>query len=200
MNPKYDVKFIEDECALALAPLNIEMKSGTGTIPINGDFFGWIGLNVGHHKNFIRINPFIGVHCPPIMKLTATAGGKKYRPKEIATFAVFLGTLCPHVEQFIFTDETDIRVEAERLSSIVDEFGIPYMKNIANYPALISLLEARISSLGGYPQRYAAALYLSGNSQRAVDFIDNEIVLLKDDNETDVITALENLRKLMRAN
>lgn len=200
MHPRNDVKSIETKCALALARVGIETKAGIGTIPLSEQSLGWVGLNAGHHENFTRINPFIGVHCPAIMKMTAAAGGKRYRAKEIATFAVFLGTLCPHVKQFIFTDETDVSAEAERLSAVVAEFGIPYMKKIANYPALLPLLEERIPSLGGYPQRYAAALYLGGDEERAIEFIDSEIILLKNDNETDVIDALENLKKFMLTN
>lgn len=200
MGQKNDVKIVEVECAKALAQIGIETKSGIGTMPINGDFLGWVGLNSGRHEGFIRINPFVGVHCPAIMKMAAMAEGKKYRPKEIATFAVFLGTLCPHVEQFIFTDETDVVMEAERLSSVVAEFGIPYMETIASYPALLPILEARVPNLGGYPQRYAAALYLNGDARRAEEFIDGEIVSLERGNEIEVIASLENLKQLMLSN
>jgi hypothetical protein len=195
MELKINVKSIEAECVQSLAQIGIEMKGGIGTIRLSEDFLGWIGLNAGQHQDFIRVNPFVGVHCPAIMKLTAAAGGKRYRPKEIATFAVFLGTLCPDVEQFIFTNATDVKAEAQRLASIVAEFGLPYMGRIADYSALLPLLEARIPTLGGYPQRYAAALHLSGNDKSAVEFIDAEISSLKIDNETDVISALENLKQ-----
>jgi hypothetical protein len=198
MRPKNSVSIIEAECAQALAGFGIDMAAGVGTIPVNDDFFGWLGLNAGRHAGFIRINPFVGIHCPAIMEMTAAAGGKRHSSaKTVATYAVFLGALCPQIEQFIFPDEMDASGEAQRLSSIVGKFGIPYMRQIADYATLLPLLEARISTLGGYPQRYAAALYLSGDRQRAVKFIDEEMVSLKEANAVEVIEALENLRKSM---
>ncbi|WP_157201573.1 hypothetical protein [Massilia sp. Root418] len=200
MDLKIEVKRIEHECALALAPLGVNMRQGTGSIAINEEFFGWIGLNSGQHNQFIRINPFIGLHCPAIMKLTAAAGGKKYCPNEVATYSVFLGTLCPHVKQFIFNEEVDIEYEARRMASVIGEFGLPYMNEISNFPSLLPLLKERVPSLGGYPQRYAAALHLSGNTEEAIVFIEQQIALFQQDGENDLIATMKKLRKLMHVN
>ncbi len=191
-----DIKLIEQACSVALSDIGVIMKRRIGHFPINDDFVGWIGLNAGQHKDFTRINPFIGVHCPKVMKMVALAAEEKYRPNESATYSVFLGTLCPEIEQFIFTDEIDISAEAKRLASKLKEFGVPYMHSLANYSILLPLLKKRVPVLGGYPQRYAAALLLSGNYQKYIDFIESQIVVLRSEGVPEVITALEKIKEL----
>lgn len=197
MNSVQDLKSIENSCAAALSQVGVKVKSGTGTLPIGNAFSGWVGLNSGRHKGFIRINPFVGVHCQQIMKLVASASGKKYRPSELATFSIYLGELCPEVSQFVFNDGDDSTKEAERLASTIEEFGFPYMRKIASYDALLPLLEKRVPTLGGYPQRYAAALYLSGKIDMALEFTNTQIGLLDNQDSPEVIAALQKLKTLM---
>lgn len=167
------VKLVEAECAIALRQYGFGMKAGIGHRQINDNFVGWVGLNNGRHEKFIRINPFVGVHCPAIMKITAAACSKRYRLNDVATYAVFLGELCPHVEEFIFDYDGDIRNEAERLSKCIAAYGVPFMESISNYSALLPVMEERIPSLGGYPERYAAALLVSGDVKAALTFIES---------------------------
>lgn len=138
---------------------------------IDDAFLGWVGLNVGKHSGFIRINPFAGVHCTPVMKLIADLSGEKYQRGRYATFAKHLGEICPNVRVFDFAALEEIDAEADRLATVYCEHGLPFMKGLANYQRLLGELEERVPMLGGYPQRVAATLHIMGRTQEAVDFV-----------------------------
>lgn len=198
MTKQIDRKLVESGCSVALASLGFTMRRGIGTIHINDEFSAWIGLNVGKHEGFIRINPFVGVHCQNIMKMTSEAKGEKYKPFEIASFAVFLGTLKPDIPQFIFSDENDVPVEARRLAEAVAEFGLPFVQTISSYERLLPHLKERVPMLGGYPQRYAAALYLSGDRLGAIEFLDS-CLAEHANREADLIDVFERLKAMFIA-
>lgn len=197
MGLRISTDVIESACLKAMERIGVSKKGSIRSLPIAPDFSGWIGLNVGKHAEFIRINPFVGIHCVPVMQMVAQARGKKYRPNEIPTFPVFLGTLCPDVEQFIFSDETNVEREAERLTSCIEEFGVPYLHSIANLSSLLPLLKEQVRSLGGYPQRYAAALYLSGKPREAIEFIGSQVEALDGQNLSIVINDLKALQAMI---
>lgn len=194
MTKKIDHSFVEKECSSALERLGFVMRRGVGTLKINDNFNVWVGLNAGKHEGFIRINPFIGIYCKPIMEMVAAAKGKKVVPFEIATFAVFLGTLKPDLPEFIFSDESDeVLDEASRLAAAVNQFGIPFALEISSLEKLRPRLKDRVPMLGGYPQRYAAALYLSGDPAGAISFIDSYLAD-NPDTEYDLKITLTNLK------
>lgn len=184
---------MESECSNALQELGFVTKRGVGTLNVNDDFYYWVGLNAGVHAGFIRINPFIGVHSKNIMRMTSEAKGEKYKPLEVATFAVFLGELSPDTPQFIFCNEKDVSIEASRLAFAIKESGIPFMQKISNYESLLPYLKKRVPMLGGYPQRYAAALYLNGDRPGAIEFIDSYLMDAAND-DVDVASWLKNLK------
>jgi hypothetical protein len=193
MIEKIDRKNVESKCSDALQELGFTTRRGVGTLNVDDDFYYWVGLNAGVHTGFVRVNPFVGVHSKNIMRITSEAKGEKYKPLEVATFAVFLGDLAPNTPQFIFHNEGDVSVEAGRLAVAIKELGIPFMKNICNYESLLPCLKRRVPMLGGYPQRYAAALYLNGDRAGAIDFVESYLADTAN-SEIDVLDGLKNLK------
>lgn len=175
MNKRPDPKVVDLACYEALSVLGIRRKYGVGTLAIDKNFMGWIGLNQGVHPTFVRVNPNIGIHCVPLMKLIGDAAGEKYQMGRWTTLSYPLGEACPKVKQFIFETEHDILHEATRLAEAINECGIPYMRSLASYSTMLPLIRKEIGCLGDAPERYAAALYLSGDIQGAFNFLNEQI-------------------------
>jgi hypothetical protein len=172
MADKEFIRNVEDVCETALVKVGFKrLRRGTIIWEFSPDFWGWVGLNKGLHGTFIRINPFVGVHAVEVMKLCAQFDGSKFIKGAYATYAIHLGEVLPTELTFEFQDGKDMHGEAERLAQSVAAAGLQYMQTIANYEALVPLLESRMSMLGGYPERYAASLYLSGKHDSARQFV-----------------------------
>lgn len=174
MNKRPDPKVIDRACYEALAAHGVRKKYDIGSLDIEENFMGWIGLNQGVHPTFVRVNPNIGIHCIPLMKLVTEAAGKKYRRGEYPTLSYPLGEACPKVKEFIFETEADVLPEAARLADTIGQYGIPYMCSLASYSAMLPRLYKRVANLGGAPERYAAALYLSGDIEGALNFLEEQ--------------------------
>ena len=144
--------------------------------PLGNGFHCWVGLNTGLEKEYVRINPFVGVHVVPIEKLWTSLKTGKYPGKYnrgYATYAVHMGELAPHEPVFEFTRQTDIEVEAARLARLYVNVGLPYAQSIASYEQLLPLLQSRIPMLGGYPESTAACLYLMDRKDEARAFVED---------------------------
>jgi hypothetical protein len=166
------VRAVEDACETALVNVGFQrLRRGCIVYEIDPDFLGWVGLNRGVHTGFVRINPFVGIHCISVMKLCAEIEGGAYKKGAIATFAVHLGKLRPKVDVFEFHGEGDIAPESRRLAETVVDGGLPFMRAHASYEAILPVLEERVPTLGGYPERVAATLYRMGQVARARDFV-----------------------------
>lgn len=173
MNRQF-VNFVEKACVHALINRGFESpRSRTRFIRLDDDFLGWVGLNRGNYSDYLQLNPFIGIHCIPIMRLISELEGEKYKEGDSATYAIHMGEIAPDIRQFIFTENTNIEAEAERLADEIVIHAVPWMKNRASYNALIPLVESRIEMLGIWPQSYALALYLSGQKEVAKNFVLN---------------------------
>lgn len=199
MNKRPAPKVVDHACYDALAVLGVRLRYGLGSLPVKEGFLGWIGLNQGVHPTFVRVNPNIGIHCVAVMKLVADARGEKYRSGEYATISDTLGVACPDVPQFIFESEADILPEATRLAETIKEYGIPYMRSLATYVALLPRLRERVDSFGGMPERYAAALYLSGDRQAALSFLDEQAATSRAKGYVGEAEALKKLRLYLEA-
>jgi hypothetical protein len=140
-------------------------------LDITADWLGWLGLNTGNYSSHLLINPFVGIHCIPMMRLIAELGGERYKLGHLATFAVHLGCLCPDEDAIIFTPDSDVREVAERLAFVVQKYGVPYMRELANFETTLKALLTRVESFGGYPQRVAVVLYLMGKPEEARVFV-----------------------------
>lgn len=143
--------------------------------PINDDFFAWVGLNTAANDGVIKINPFVGVHCHPIAETKAKLLETKYQLGATASYAVHLSTLSSAATEFVFdyTNQPDCEREIQRMLNVVTEFGLHYAKQIASYPALIPLLEEKVTMLGGFPESYALALHFDGQSELCQTFLQN---------------------------
>jgi hypothetical protein len=140
--------------------------------PLEDGFHCWVGLNTGLYEEYVQINPFVGVHAVPVERFWNRISGQKY-DRGSATYAIHIGKISPHVGVFRFTRDTDIDAEAERLALLYVDVGLPFAKAIASYDALLPLLVKRSESLGAYPYRVAACLYLTGRFADARFFIED---------------------------
>lgn len=147
--------------------------------PFDKNFHLWVGLNTGLYDEHVEINPFVGIHVLPIMKLYTGLENRKYS-RSVATYAIHLGELVPKVPAFEFTRETNIEEEAKRLAQLYLDYGLPYSKSLANYEALLPLLKERIDMLGAYPERVASCLYLMGRIEEAREFTESFLAKRKD--------------------
>ncbi|KAA2285530.1 hypothetical protein [Arenimonas fontis] len=140
--------------------------------PLRNDFHCWVGLNHALKQEYVEVNPFVGVHAVPIMKLCTALEGRKYN-RSIATYAVHMGELAPNEKMFRFTRQTNLEAEAARLAHLYVSIGLPYGESIASYQHLLPLLQERVPVLGGYPERVAACLYLMGRKDEARAFVED---------------------------
>jgi len=140
--------------------------------PLENGFHCWVGLNTALYAEYVQINPFVGVHVVPIMKLYTALEGRKYS-RSIATYAMHMGLIAPHEPVFKFTRQIDIDAEATRMARLYAGPGLAYAKSIATYENLLPLLQDRVPMLGAYPERVAACLYLMGRKHEAQSFVEN---------------------------
>lgn len=177
MNREF-VNLVERVCIAALKKRGFESpRSRTRFIRLDINFLGWVGLNRENYTDHLQINPFIGIHCIPVMKLKAELAQDKYKEGDLATHAMHMSTIAPDVTQFIFADDTDLEAEADRLADEIVVYALPWMKAHANYEGLITLLKPNIEMLGGYPEKFAAALYFSGQASAARNFVEERVDL-----------------------
>ncbi|WP_150048254.1 hypothetical protein [Methylomonas rhizoryzae] len=174
---------------------------------IHDGFLCWIGLNTAVYPDRVEIIPFVGLHVIPIEKLFALKVGKypvKY-DRSIATYSVNLGSLeaiTPGERAFAFNSQQSqnfIESECKRLAELYFTVGLSYACSIANYEALLPLLQENIETLGGYPERFAACLYLLEKKQEAYEFTKNFLIRQPDYFEGFANPFLEKITKEIRA-
>lgn len=148
--------------------------------PLDDGFHAWVGLNTGLYPDRVIVEPFVGVHVVPIEKLRSLKGGEnpqKY-DRRIATYAIHMGqleTIGEDQRAFAFAPQQSegfIQSECERLAHLYATAGLDYARSIASYEALLPLLQERVDTLGGYPERVASCLYLMGRKAEARAFIE----------------------------
>jgi len=140
--------------------------------PLENGFHCWVGLNNNLERDYFQINPFVGVHVVPIMKLYTSLEGRKY-DRGNTTYALHMGELVPEECVFRFTRRTYIEAEAARLARLYATVGLLYSQSIATYERLLPLLQERVPMLGAYPERVAACLYLMGRKEEAEAFVED---------------------------
>lgn len=171
---------VESACDNALMLFGFQSRRrGSPLVVINEDFYGWVGLNKSRSADAVRIDPFVGLHCIPVMRLwyelDTDLSKKKYVAGDTATAAVHLGELGPHLNAFVFDPSQGLEDEARRLASAVAEFGLPWMKAHANLDSLLVLLREREETLGGFPERVAIALFLLGRFDELSDYLNRRL-------------------------
>lgn len=175
-------KFIDEvelACNLALASSGFYFpRRSTRLFPIAADTYGWVGLNRYKVGDTWWINPFIGLHCVPIMRLwyeLDTYRKPKYLLGQTATAALHLGELAPDIDGFHFEQGHPPEDEARRLADAVVAFGMPWMRENANLEALLGLFREKEEMLGGYPERIAVVLFLLGRFNEMSDYLDVQL-------------------------
>ncbi|MEP3891743.1 MAG: hypothetical protein ABJN69_14895 [Hellea sp.] len=169
-------------------------RNGTRFIRLDENFLGWVGLNKGNYADNLQINPFIGIHCIPIMRLNSHLAAEKYKQGVSASYAIHMGEIAPKLRQFIFSSSTDLHDEAERLANEIATHALPWMKAHASYEILIPLFESKLEMLGGYPERYVSALYYSGKIEKAKNFVQERTDIF-DPNDKGVYSLYEKFGK-----
>ncbi len=145
--------------------------------PIHDGFHLWVGLNTGLHPDRLNINPFVGIHVVPLDRLIDKLEGSKYS-RSTATYAIHMGELEAAEDEQAFAfgpqqSEGFILSECERLAQLYATAGLDYAKSIASYETLLPLLEGRVEMLGGYPERVATCLYLTGRKSESRKFTED---------------------------
>lgn len=140
--------------------------------PISGGFHCWVGLNTAVDRDWLDVNPFVGIHVVPIMKFYTALEGRKYA-RNVATYAVHMGTLKPDAAVFRFFKEKDNLAEYDRLASLYRNFGLDFAISASTFDLLLPLLKQRVPSLGGYPERYASCLHLMGRTKECVSLVES---------------------------
>jgi len=139
--------------------------------PMQPGFHCWVGLNTSLEEEHLDINPFVGVHVVPVMKLYTSLEGRKYS-RSTATYALHMGNLAPKEPLVRFTPQADVAAEASRLARLYADVGLSYALSIGSYDRLLPLLRERVSMLGAYPERVASCLYLMGRKEEARSFVE----------------------------
>lgn len=171
MNSKFRRRVL-DACEAALTRRGFSrVRMHRNVLEISTDFQGWIGLCDGIYHDQVRITPAVGVHCVPLMRLMCSAKNTPYKRSEFASIAYALSDVKKGVAPFEFTSEESLVTESERLASIIERYGIPFMRAFASYEAVVSVSKARSGMLGGYPEMAAAALYLMGRAGESKEWI-----------------------------
>ncbi|WP_367346183.1 hypothetical protein [Stenotrophomonas bentonitica] len=140
--------------------------------PITEGFHCWVGLNSSVDRDWLDVNPFVGIHVVPIMKFYTTLEGRKYA-RNVATYAAHLGTLKPDVAVFWFSKDRDNSAEFDRMASLYRDSGLDFAISVSTFDLLLPLLKKRVTSLGGYPERYASCLHLMGRTKESISFVES---------------------------
>ena len=149
---------------------------GIRTKAISDDVLGWVGLNRGKHGDVLRINPFVGIHHIPVMQLWAEIERRRYIKGHVATISVHLSQLCPDQLVIEFRHGSPLDAESARLAKLIGEHGLPWMfDNSSLEEKLIPALRDSVPSLGGYPEKLAAAQFVAGRFEEADQFVREQI-------------------------
>jgi hypothetical protein len=164
--------------------------------PYENGFHCWVGLNTGLFKEYVQINPFVGLHVVQIEKFWISLKAGKYPGKynhSHATYAIHMGELAPEEPVFRFTQSMDIDAQAARLAKFYSTVGLSYSRSIDSYEKLLPLLQGRVEMLGAFPERVACCLYLMGLKNEAKTFVEKFLVNNRDYFEDFAIPFLKKL-------
>jgi hypothetical protein len=166
-------RFVRDKCFEALVSVGFTRFRKEGVDwPFQNGFHCWVGLNTALTSGYVEINPFVGLHVVPIMKLYTGLEGRKY-DRSIATVARHMGELAPDEQAFRFSRNSDVIAEAARLAKLYIDVGLTFALSIATFERLLPLLQDQVESLRSYPERTAICLNLMGRKDEARVFTKN---------------------------
>jgi hypothetical protein len=163
------------------APLLIEQgfRKRAGaifTIPITDDVLGWLALNTAtkyEPAGQVEVNPIVGIRHRQVEELVARLCEEKPHAYMPATARTPIGYIMPGRRYVTWTmNECAPDVAREMVAAIV-EYGLPFMGDNADLPALLSLLESgHFGPANQVPYRVPAIWLLLGDIERAVSSAD----------------------------
>ncbi|MET0983164.1 MAG: hypothetical protein ABWY02_13765 [Telluria sp.] len=171
---------IDSACDRALESFGFRSRRrGSPLIQIDDDFYGWVGLNRSGTGDEVRIDPYVGLHCVPVMRLFYELDfyrqpRSKYLLGRTATIVVHMGAFAPEMRAFIFERDAPLTSEANRLAEAVVEHGLPWMRTHASLDALLGPLREREAMLNGVPERIAIVLFLLGRFDELSAYLDRK--------------------------
>jgi hypothetical protein len=179
-------KIVQLECKSALKKVGFKCTGLTAHYKIDDIFYGWVGLNIARHPSYIRINPNIGIHCAPVMKLFDEMRKRKYAAGKIATYSVPLGFLYPNENQFLIESSVDLHREINRLVSYISYAKSNFINNLADLDTLEEKLKENTKNFGGNPEKYSILLMLRKNFPELESFLEFHSSNLKKYNDRDL--------------
>lgn len=178
---------VERICADGLKGAGYKTAGPTAYFRITDSIYGWVGINVSNHKEFVRVNPNIGIHCVPVMHCFDKIRGRKYQQGRIATYSVPIGEVVPDEPQIIISDRSDIDSKVGRMISYIKGPGGDYMADFVDLAVLEKALYQSVSQLGGYPEKYALTLLLNGKDKEFQEYSERQLEVYVSSGETDLI-------------
>jgi hypothetical protein len=161
---------VEAAVSKALKQAGFTFSGGIATYKLNREFLGWIGINVGNHPEFIRLNVSVGVHCLPVMQAFADSLGLKYRKGKSATYSEHLNTVVAARHDYIISDNASMIGEVNKLVETLTLEAKPFIESLGTFSAMEEKIRPLIYQFGGNPELYALVLLQSGKISQFEDF------------------------------
>jgi hypothetical protein len=173
-------KWVLLRCYAALSAAGfVRFRQGGVDWPLRDGFHCWVGLDSVLNKDHLVVNPHVGLHVVPIMRLCAALEHRKY-DRCAATYALDLGELKSREPIFRFTPHSNLDAVVGRLVRLYTSVGLMYAESIARYELLLPLLQSRVGMRAQYPERTAACLHLMGREAEARTFTENLLTQNRD--------------------
>lgn len=171
-----------------LKRLGFSRIKGVYVRALEGDVFGWLGLNTATHRSDGRvgINPVVGVRHERIENMVEELIGEN-EPKFSPTVSTALGYLMPegrYLEWLIEASPFNCGPECQRMVEAIEVYGIPFMKQRCGLGSIFrDLEELPFTSKDAAIYRVPVAHWLAGEHSLAIAFVDNQIGELGDRND-----------------
>ncbi len=171
---------VDSACDRAFESFGFQSRRrGSPRIRIDDDFYGWVGLNRSGVGDAVRIDPFIGVHCVPVMRMFYELDfyrnpKPKYLIGDTATISVHIGAFASELRPFIFKSDKPLENEAGRLAESIVKYGLPWMRAHASLNGILARLREREAILNGVPERIAITLFLLGRFEDLIAYLDRK--------------------------
>jgi len=186
---KVSIDFVKNVFRLLradLASLGFEKRTrGILTITVSSDVLGWLGLNIATRgqKDFIEINPVIGVRNQRIEKLIADILGERFDEVIPPTLTKSIGYLTPENRyiSYNFSSQNPPDPVVASLIASVGKFGLPFIERHVEMATLVnSLRTGKFSIPFMVAYRVPAGLYLLGQNKDAISYLNAELVKIGD--------------------
>ncbi|SFG28392.1 hypothetical protein SAMN05518865_110126 [Duganella sp. CF458] len=195
MLAEISVKEVEQCCANELKKAGYKTAGSVAFMRIDEMTHGWVGFNVSKHSEFVRVNPNIGIHCTPVMRCLDEIRGRKYQIGRLATYSVPLGTILPEERQIVITEPSEMNAEIRRMISYIEGDGEVYMRRLADLTVLEQALFRSVGQLGGYPEKYALTLLVSGKIREFHEFSAKQLALYQSNGDTEEAAEWTNFER-----